>query len=150
MDGPEIAFNVPDLGDSATPVVYYAEHTAGQFTGPLSPEFSWDLDGSYSSTLTGGVVRLPINPRVDSDGPRRVAELASMIPGDSIVFVQDGYLVTTLSIGNLSVGDTFDDTAEFYVDTPPEVQQTAIPPQVGWLVGGVLIGLGVKMTRRKA
>jgi hypothetical protein len=153
----DYSFDVPDLGEATTPVVFSLERTAGHLTGPRAASVYATTGGNFSSNLIGGEVYLCegsasciFSLYVVTEGSRRSARIVDMIPGDSVVsgtgFVSNK---TELQTPSLTIGDTFDETAEFYVDLPPDVQQTAIPPQVGWLVGGVLIGLGVKMSRRK-
>jgi len=69
-----------------------------------------------------------------------------MIPGDSAVLETYELFQTMLS----SPGGTgiFDETYEISASLPPQPHPAGIPSQVGWLIGGVLIGLGIKVLRR--
>ena len=73
--------------------------------------------------------------------------MIDLVPGDSVVVGGGSFNIDSgraPGLGNYTL------TYDAYFSLPPELQIASIPPHVGWLVGGVLIGFGMKMSRRRA
>ncbi len=71
--------------------------------------------------------------------------MISMIPGDAVEWSAYHYG----DYGTVSTGGTFDETYEFSVSLPPEPILAAVPTGIAWLLGGVLLGLGIKVLRQQ-
>jgi hypothetical protein len=144
---------IPVTGGNSTEILFSFGRVSRAMTNAVVSEASGGVPGSYSSFITQGEVLTGIGRLVLGDllvpGVDRISQIVPMLTGDIAYFESSQLLGLSYSMTELEGAGSYSETYVLSASVPEQPQATAIPPQVGWLVGGVLIGLGVKMSRRK-
>ncbi len=127
---------VPDVGDRSTLLLSTLELLSSAFVNIVPSPGSAGLGGPYVSSLLGGAVSGGLSANLSS------SQLNHMLPSDTATFNSAGFAA---AFERLTTSDgSFDETYELSIALPPQAQIAAVPLQVGWLVAGVLLGLGIK------
>lgn len=147
----DLSFDVPSVGDSTTAVLVYQERVSSSLSTGIVDFLAWAwLGQGYSSSLTASDVFFEPND-LDLQYVSSASLLMLMIPSDSVVFPGVGQQPPYASFRyKTDSSGTFDETYELSTRLPPQPLTAAVPTGVGWLLGGVLLGLGIKVLRRPA
>jgi hypothetical protein len=108
---------------------------------------TWRSSSGFISVLTGGRLGVGSTTSDNDEVLIRNSALVIMLPGDSVASrnVNDYFHLQMTTAGG--GGGTNDEAYELSVSVPPQSQAASVPSEAGWLVAGLLIGLGIKVLR---